>query len=70
MKKFLGALLEIAGEILITGVFFLVGWGILSLFGVDIFSGDNIEYAVLIGSVIFIAVFVFIAVIANKFMKK
>ncbi len=69
MKKFFSILLEAIGEIFITILFFFIGWGILSLLGIDIFSGDSTELATLIGSVIFIGIFIIAAILVNKFNK-
>ncbi len=75
MKKFtkkgvLDLALEILAEIVFGIIAFLIGWGILLLFGIDVFSEDYFDLAVLLGALLFIAVFIPAAIIINNIKKK
>ena len=74
MKKFtkknlLGFAFEAVAEIVFGVVAFLIGWGILLLFGIDVMSEDYFDLAILIGALIFIAVFIITAIVINNFKK-
>ena len=60
---------EVVAEIIFGIVAFLIGWGILLLFGIDVFSEDYFDLAILIGALTFIAVFIIAAIIINNIKR-
>lgn len=68
-KKALSVVTEIVSEIVFGAVCFLIGWGILAIFGVDVMSEEGSELAMLVGAIIFIVAFVVLAIVINRVKK-
>ena len=68
--KFLKMLGEIALELVLSLVMFLIGWGILSLFGVELTLESDPELAMLIGSLIFLLPFIIFVFVVHNFKNK
>lgn len=68
-KKLLSLALEIIAEIVFSIIAFFIGWGILAVFGVDVFSEDGFDIAVLVGAVVFTVVFIIGAIVINNIKK-
>ncbi len=60
---------EVVAEIIFGIVAFLIGWGILLLFGIDVFSEDYFDLAILIGALVFTFVFIIAAIIINNIKR-
>ncbi len=60
--------LEILLEIVFSVIFLGVGYLILKLFNVEI-TEDNLDLAVLFGSIAFIVVFLAVCIVINKFKR-
>ncbi|MBR3805314.1 MAG: hypothetical protein IKJ13_00555 [Clostridia bacterium] len=60
---------EVVAEIIFGIVAFLIGWGILLLFGIDVFSEDYFDLAILIGALTFTFVFIIAAIIINNIKR-
>ncbi len=68
--KFLKKLCEPVLEIILSLIMFLIGFGALSLFGIELTAESDPELALLIGSVIFLVPFLIIAFCVNKYKCK
>lgn len=60
---------EVVAEIIFGIVAFLIGWGILLLFGIDVFNEDYFDLAILIGALTFTFVFIIAAIIINNIKR-
>lgn len=60
---------EVVAEVIFGIVAFLIGWGILLLLGIDVFSEDYFDLAILIGALTFTFVFIIAAIIINNIKR-
>ncbi|MBE5743667.1 MAG: hypothetical protein E7358_03005 [Clostridiales bacterium] len=67
-NKVLKLFLEILCEIIFSIIFLSIGYLLLKLFGVEI-TENNLDLAVLFGSIAFIIVFLAVCIVINKFKK-
>ncbi len=67
-NKAIGFILEVLGEIVFSVIFLGIGYLVLKLFGVEI-TEENLDLAVLFGSIAFIVVFLAVCIIINKLKK-
>ena len=64
-------LLEILGELVVTALFFGLGWLILRCFGIDVsWDSELPDLAIFLGAIVFIAVFLGIILLAHRKIKK
>lgn len=67
-NKAIRFILEVLAEIVFSVIFLGIGYLILKLFGIEI-TEENLDLAVLFGSISFIVVFLAVCILINKFKK-
>lgn len=68
-KKLLSFSFEVIAEIVFGIIAFFMGWGVLAIFEVDVFSEEGFDVAVLVGAVVFTVVFIIGAIVINNIKK-